>query len=189
MAFEFSCVIRGNLHFKAAIRTAFLHLVGLLVNPTARKSHGGGDTQTRPATLRRRSSPLITRRHSFMLCSRTLHSRRCEVRHETAHHTHFPASRLSFRGGDLVADALADHLALELREGQQNVEEGFGREKPTPRARRWRPIAPPSLSAPPAGIYRSRRSRPQSAVRLKITAMPTAKSLGIEPAARPCNLR
>src|SRR4029077_13532078 len=26
------------------------------------------------------------------------------------------------RGGDLVADALADDLALELREGQQNVE-------------------------------------------------------------------
>jgi hypothetical protein len=29
---------------------------------------------------------------------------------------------LPFRGGDLVADALADDLALELREGQQNVQ-------------------------------------------------------------------
>jgi hypothetical protein len=29
---------------------------------------------------------------------------------------------LLFRGGDLVADAFADDLALELREGQQNVE-------------------------------------------------------------------
>src|SRR6202035_781607 len=29
---------------------------------------------------------------------------------------------LLFRGGDLVADALADDLALELREGQQNIE-------------------------------------------------------------------
>src|SRR5215467_1555465 len=29
---------------------------------------------------------------------------------------------LLFRRGDLVADALADDLALELREGQQNIE-------------------------------------------------------------------
>src|SRR5215475_12770262 len=29
---------------------------------------------------------------------------------------------LLFRSGDLVADALADELALELREGQQNVQ-------------------------------------------------------------------
>src|ERR1700730_4393585 len=29
---------------------------------------------------------------------------------------------LLFRGGDLVADALADDLALELRKGQQNIE-------------------------------------------------------------------
>src|SRR5215470_8958235 len=29
---------------------------------------------------------------------------------------------LPLRGGDLVADALADDLALELREGQQDVE-------------------------------------------------------------------
>ena len=29
---------------------------------------------------------------------------------------------LLFRGGDLVADTLADHLALKLREGQQNIE-------------------------------------------------------------------
>jgi hypothetical protein len=29
---------------------------------------------------------------------------------------------LLLRGGDLVADALANDLALELREGQQNVE-------------------------------------------------------------------
>ena len=28
----------------------------------------------------------------------------------------------SFRGGDLVADAFADDLALELREGQQNIQ-------------------------------------------------------------------
>src|SRR6266446_5630911 len=39
-----------------------------------------------------------------------------EWRH--APHPHPP----SLRGGDLVADALADDLALELREGQQNVE-------------------------------------------------------------------
>jgi hypothetical protein len=45
-----------------------------------------------------------------------------QAHHETAHHTHFPASRLLFRGGNLVADTLADDLALELREGQQHVE-------------------------------------------------------------------
>src|SRR4029077_11967685 len=33
-----------------------------------------------------------------------------------------PPTPLLLRGGDLVADALADDLALELREGQQNVE-------------------------------------------------------------------
>ncbi len=39
-----------------------------------------------------------------------------ERRHPTHPHP------LPLRGGDLVADALADDLALELREGQQNVE-------------------------------------------------------------------
>src|SRR5229473_804396 len=33
-----------------------------------------------------------------------------------------PPIHIPFRGGDLVADALADDLALELREGQQNVQ-------------------------------------------------------------------
>src|SRR5258707_4779137 len=33
-----------------------------------------------------------------------------------------PIHILLLRGGDLVANALADDLALELREGQQNVE-------------------------------------------------------------------
>src|SRR5207248_10484682 len=39
-----------------------------------------------------------------------------ERRHATHPHP------LPFRGGDLVADALADDLALELRKGQQNIE-------------------------------------------------------------------
>src|ERR1700724_574047 len=39
-----------------------------------------------------------------------------ERRHPTHPHP------LPFRGGDLVANAFADDLALELREGQQNVE-------------------------------------------------------------------
>src|SRR6202045_4888862 len=39
---------------------------------------------------------------------------------ERRHATH--PQPLLLRGGDLVADALADDLALELREGQQNVE-------------------------------------------------------------------
>jgi hypothetical protein len=33
-----------------------------------------------------------------------------------------PSTSLLLRGGDLVADALADDLALKLREGQQDVE-------------------------------------------------------------------
>src|SRR6516225_8784323 len=45
-----------------------------------------------------------------------------QVRHQTAHAAHFPASRLLLRGGDLVADALADDLTLELRKGQQHVQ-------------------------------------------------------------------
>ena len=39
---------------------------------------------------------------------------------ERRHTAHPPC--LLFRGGDLVANALADDLALELREGQQNVQ-------------------------------------------------------------------
>src|SRR5215510_1918662 len=43
------------------------------------------------------------------------------ARYPSGRHTAHPHPFL-LRGGDLVADALADNLALELREGQQNIE-------------------------------------------------------------------